>query len=87
MKVIIKIYNKSKFIDDSTIIKEETYDIDDWDVIILNDEEALKLGFKEPDFNKEYIVLNFEDGKNLIFRCSYINMFKLIENQKRSGLK
>lgn len=77
MEVIIRSYNKCKFLNDRVKLKEEIYNINSFDVEKLNNKEASEIGFKEPDFNNEYIVLNLENGNKQIFRCSFIDMFKI----------
>ncbi len=76
MKVVLKIYDKCKFQNDSKRIREESYDIEDFEVKTLPDEDVTKLGIKDFDTIKDYLILYLTNGGTLIFNNTLVDMFR-----------
>lgn len=78
MMVTIKAYDKCKYDKDSKKVYEQTYDIDDYEIVSRTDNEMYDDGFDEFDTYGEYLILKFVDGTTGTFRNSFVDMFSRV---------
>lgn len=77
MRVKVNVYDGSKYKPTSEIVNSAIYEIENYEVEYLPDEEIYKLGFDIVDENQEYLVLTFKDGNKATFRNSHCDMFSV----------
>lgn len=82
MNVKVKVYNMNKYRNESEKIEEIWYrNIKRFEVV--EGEKALKLeienNFSAPDIDdfREYLVITLENGEHIIFRNSFVDLFKI----------
>ena len=78
MKVIVKVYNGSKYEESSEKIAEIKYDIAGFEIIHSADDEEILRNYSEEELdpNDEYLRLNLENGETATFRNSRVDMFR-----------
>ena len=75
MKVLIKVYDSSKYDATSEKVTEIRYnDVVSLDVKHISDDEILKV-FDDVDEYGEYAILTFADGTTSTFRNSHVDIF------------
>ena len=78
MKVIVKVWNGSKYNAESEVCERLTYDIKDFSIIHKADDEDIEANFtpEELDPYDEYLRLYLEDGNTATLRNSRVDMFR-----------
>ena len=78
MKVIVKVWNGSKYEAASEVCERLTYDIKDFEIIHKADDHDIEANFapEELDPCDEYLRLYLEDGNTATFRNSRVDMFR-----------
>lgn len=76
MKVIVKVYNMSKYSVESSKVAEVEYEIEKFEVVKLSDEEIYGMGFDDVDEYGEYLILTHKDGETSTFRNSLVDLFR-----------
>lgn len=79
MKVKVKVYDGVKYWDGTEKVAEVEYDIKDYEVKEISDEEIAAMGFDTVDEFGEYLILTFENGETSTFCNSRVDLFKLQE--------
>ena len=74
MKVIVKVYNGSKYSAASQVIDRITYDIDNFSVMNKADFEDIEVNELDP--HDEYLRLQLTNGNTATFRNSFVDMFR-----------
>ncbi len=77
MKVLVKVYDNSKYEESSKKVAEVEYNIDGFEVKEINDDEIYGMGFDDVDPYGEYLILTFADGETSTFRNSYCDMTRI----------
>ncbi len=77
MKVKIKVYDGVKYWDGTEKVAEVEYDIKDYEVKEISDEEIAAMGFDTVDEFGEYLILTFENGETSTFCNSHVDLFRL----------
>ena len=75
MKVIVKVYNESKYESTSEVIAKIDYEIKGYEVKEIPADEILK-EFDETDEYNEYLILTMADGETATFRNSHVDLFR-----------
>lgn len=78
MKVKVKVYDGVKYWDGTEKVAEVEYDIKDYEVKQISDEEIAAMGFDTVDEFEEYLILTFENGETSTFCNSHVDLFRLI---------
>ena len=78
MKVIVKVWNGSKYEAVSEVCERLTYNIKDFEIIHKADDADIEANFtpEELDPYDEYLRLYLEDGNTATFRNSRVDMFR-----------
>lgn len=76
MKVLIKVYDNSKFNTNSKKVAEVEYDVTKYEVKEIPADEILK-EFDETDEYNEYLILTLANGETSTFRNSHVDMFRI----------
>lgn len=76
MTVEIRIYDGCKYHKGSEEITRRTYDIEDYEVKEITDNEMYAEGFDEVDEYSEYLILTLKGGDIATFRNSHVDMFE-----------
>ena len=77
MKVKVKVYDGVKYWDVTEKVAEVEYDIKDYEVKQISDEEIAAMGFDTVDEFGEYLILTFENGETSTFCNSHVDLFRL----------
>ena len=77
MKVKVKVYDGVKYWDGTEKVAEVEYDIKDYEVKQISDEEIAAMGFDTVDEFGEYLILTFENGETSTFRNSHVDLFRI----------
>lgn len=77
MKVKVKVYDGVKYWDGTEKVAEVEYDIKDYEVKQISDEEIAAMGFDTVDEFGEYLILTFENGETSTFCNSHVDLFRL----------
>jgi hypothetical protein len=77
MKVKVKVYDGVKYWDGTEKVAEVEYDIKDYEVKQISDEEIAAMGFDTVDEFEEYLILTFENGETSTFRNSHVDLFRI----------
>lgn len=77
MKVKVKVYDGVKYWDGTEKVAEVEYDIKDYEVKEISDEEIAAMGFDTVDEFGEYLILTFENGETSTFCNSHVDLFRL----------
>lgn len=77
MKVKVKVYDGVKYWDGTEKVAEVEYDIKDYEVKQISDEEIAAIGFDTVDEFEEYLILTFENGETSTFCNSHVDLFRL----------
>lgn len=77
MKVNVKVYDGVKYWDGTEKVAEVEYDIKDYDVKQISDEEIAAMGFDSVDEFAEYLILTFENGETSTFCNSHVDLFRI----------
>lgn len=77
MKVKVKVYDGVKYWDGTEKVAEVEYDIKDYEVKQISDEEIAAMGFDTVDEFEEYLILTFENGETSTFCNSHVDLFRL----------
>ena len=77
MTVKVKIYSECKYNPTAFKTAEIEYTITDWAVKVLTAKEVAEMGFGKTGGTDEYLILTLENGTQLIFLNSYVDMFML----------
>lgn len=76
MKVKVKVYDGVKYWYGTEKVAEVEYDIKDYEVKQISDEEIAAMGFDTVDEFEEYLILTFENGETSTFCNSHVDMFR-----------
>lgn len=77
MKLVVKIYDKSKYEVGSKKVAETTYDdVEKFTVETISPEKIAEMGYDEVDELNEYLTLTFKDGSASTFRNSHADIFR-----------
>ena len=78
MKVIVKVYDGSKYERESKKIAELEYDIEGFEIIHSADDEDIERNYTEEELDPydEYLKIYLEDGETATFRNSRVDMFR-----------
>ena len=77
MKILVKVYDGSKYDATSEKVAETLYnDVVSLDVKSISDDEILKV-FDDVDEYGEYAMLTFADGTTSTFRKSHVDIFRV----------
>lgn len=79
MKVKVKVYDGVKYWDGAEKVAEVEYDIKDYEIRQISDEEIAAMGFDTVDEFEEYLILTFENGETSTFCNSHVDLFKFTE--------
>ncbi len=76
MKILVKVYDKSKYEADAEIVHEQEYNnVLCWEVL---SGKQFRVGvYDELDENDEYLRLYFADGTTSTFRNSHVDLFRI----------
>lgn len=77
MKVKVKVYDGVKYWDGTEKVAEVEYDIKDYEVKQISDEEIAAMGFDAVDEFEEYLILTFENGETSTFCNSHVDLFRI----------
>lgn len=77
MKVMVKVYDISKYDANSKKVAEVEYDISGYAVKEIGDEEIFGMGFDEVDPHGEYLILTLANGDTATFKNSLCDMFRV----------
>lgn len=77
MKDKVKVYDGVKYWDGTEKVAEVEYDIKDYEVKQISDEEIAAMGFDTVDEFGEYLILTFENGETSTFCNSHVDLFRL----------
>ena len=77
MKVKVKVYDGVKYNKGSEKVAEVEYQIEDYEVKQISDEEIAAMGFDTVDEFEEYLILTFENGETSTFRNSHVDLFRI----------
>lgn len=77
MKVKVKVYDGVKYWDGTEKVAEVEYDIKDYEVKEIPDDEMAAMGFDEVDEFEEYLILTLESGETSTFCNSHVDLFRL----------
>ena len=77
MKVKVKVYDGVKYWDGTEKVAEVEYDIKDYEVKQISDEEIAAMGFDTVDEFEEYLILTFENGETSTFRNYHVDLFRI----------
>ncbi len=77
MKVKVKVYDGVKYWDGTEKVAEVEYDIKDYEVKQISDEEIAAMGFDTVDEFEEYLILTFENGETSTFCNSHVDLFRI----------
>lgn len=77
MKVKVKVYDGVKYWDGTEKVAEVEYDIKDYEIKQISDEEIAAMGFDTVDEFEEYLILTFENGETSTFCNSHVDLFRL----------
>lgn len=78
MKVIVKIYNGSKYSPLSSVIEKREYDVVDYHIAAMPGDEAAEIEamIDTPDLYGEYLVLKLVGGETATFRNTCVDLFQ-----------
>lgn len=78
MKVMVAVYDESKYNSSSMIVARSFYQIKGYEVVTGSRATEIGLSTDENsrDENNEYLVLELENGETATFRNSYVDMFR-----------
>lgn len=77
MKYIVETYDVCKYKRESKVVSEVVYDnVKDFEVVVLDPDEVLARGSDMIDDHNEYLILKFENGEDMMFRNSYVDLFR-----------
>lgn len=78
MKVIVKIYNGSKYSPLSSVIEKREYDVVDYHIAAMPGDEAAEIEamIDTLDLNGEYLVLKLVGGETATFRNTCVDLFQ-----------
>lgn len=77
MKYIVETHDVCKYKRESKVVSEVVYDnVKDFEVVVLDPDEVLARGSDMIDDHNEYLVLKFENGEDMMFRNSYVDLFR-----------
>lgn len=76
MKIKVKVYGGVKYWDGTEKVAEVEYDIKDYEVKQISDEEIAAMGFDTVDEFGEYLILTFENGETSTFCNSHVDLFR-----------
>lgn len=76
MKVIVKVYNMSKYNPDSVKVAEVEYETAKIEVVEIPEAQIFEMGFDEADEYNEYLILTHSDGETSTFRNSHVDVFR-----------
>lgn len=77
MKVKVKVYDGVKYCDGTKKVAEVEYDINDYEVKYISDDEIATMGFDTVDEFGEYLILTFENGETSTFCNSHVDLFRI----------
>lgn len=77
MKVKVKVYDGVKYWDGTEKVTEVEYNIKDYEVKQISDEEIAAMGFDTVDEFEEYLILTFENGETSTFCNSHVDLFRI----------
>lgn len=77
MKVKVKVYDGVKYWDGTEKVAEIKYNIKDYEVKRISNEEIAAMGFDTADEFEEYLILTFENGDTSIFCNSHVDLFRI----------
>lgn len=75
MKILLKLYNTSKYDLNSVVIKKVELEVEKVNVESIEDNKIIALGFDEVDPNKEYCVITFKNKEKSYYRNSMVDLF------------
>lgn len=75
MKVFVEVYDSCKYERDSKKVGEARYDIEEFEVRQISDEEIYSMGFDEVDPYGEYLILTLAGGETSTFRNSFCDKY------------
>lgn len=77
MKVKLKVYDGVKYWDGTAKVADVEYDIKDFEVKQISDDEIADMGYDTVDEFGEYLILTLESGETSTFCNSHVDLFKL----------
>lgn len=78
MKAIVRGYDGVKYNEYSTVVWEQQYTFDRFEVVTIDRDEVLKEADEEMvDEYNEYVIIHFTDGDTATFRNSHVDLFSL----------
>lgn len=77
MKVKLKVYDGVKYWDGTEKVAEVEYDVKDYEVKQISDEEIAAMGFDTVDEFEEYLILTFENRETSTFCNSHVDLFRI----------
>lgn len=75
MKILVKLYNTSKYDLSSIVIKKVELEVEKVSVETIEDDKIIALGFDEVDPYKEYCVITFKNKEKSYYRNSMVDLF------------
>ena len=75
MKILVKLYNTSKYDLNSVVIKKVELEVEKVSVETIEDDKIIALGFDEVDPYKEYCVITFKNKEKSYYRNSMVDLF------------
>lgn len=75
MKILVKLYNTSKYDLSSVVIKKVELEVEKVSVETIEDDKIIALGFDEVDPYKEYCVITFKNKEKSYYRNSMVDLF------------
>lgn len=75
MKILVKLYNTSKYDLNSVVIKKVELEVEKVNVETIEDDKIIALGFDEVDPCKEYCVITFKNKEKSYYRNSMVDLF------------
>ena len=77
MKMVVKVYNMSKYEIASEKVAETVYNhVAKFEVVEMTDEQVYRLGFDEVDECGDYLIVTHENGETSTFRNSHVDLFR-----------